>query len=105
MSSSLVTCPSIGTHRISRDDTRRIVVVDQYAVKLSQMQYQLLVPLLQGDVVPEKNLLQAVYEVAQKEDTANLAKLVRKAREQLLPSGITIERVAQRGYVLLPVPE
>jgi hypothetical protein len=70
------------------------------------MQYQLLVPLLQGAVVAEKDLLQVVYgEATQVECRANLAKLVRKIREQLLPSGVTIERVAQSGYVLLPVPE
>ncbi len=70
------------------------------------MQYQLFVPLLQGTVVAEKDLLQAVYRGAiQAEDRKNLAKPVRKVREQLLPSGVTIERVAQCGYVLLPVPE
>jgi len=104
--SPLVDCSSIGTHHISRDDARRIVVIDKHVVKLSQMQYQLFVPLLQGTVVAEKDLLQVVYGgTTQAGDRENLAKLVRKVREQLLPNGVTIVCVAQRGYALLPVPE
>jgi hypothetical protein len=56
MSSALVPCPSIGTHRIQRNDENRILVVDSLMIKFTPIEYRLLLSLLSGQVVVDSNL-------------------------------------------------
>lgn len=106
MSSELINGLAIGMHHLSYNDEQRVVIIDQRIVKLSPMRYQALRLLLPGNVITEEKLLIAVYGANACVDRRDsLAKLIRKIRSQLLPLGMTIERVAQRGYVLLPIPE
>jgi DNA-binding response OmpR family regulator len=106
MSSELINGLAIGMHHLSYNDEQRVVIIDQRVVKFSPMRYQALRLLLAGNVIAEEELLTTVYgENASVDSKDSLAKLIRKIRSQLLPLGITIEQVAQRGYVLLPIPE
>ena len=99
-------CPSFGNHRIQRNDTRRILVVDSHALRFSAKQYEALVLLVQGNVVADTELVRAVYsEELYADGSKNLEKLIRKIREQLYPVGLTIERMAKRAYILLAIPD
>ena len=60
-SSTLVDCPSVGTHRIQRNDASRILVVDSYGITFSSLQYRALVLLVQGGVIAEQDLIRAIY--------------------------------------------
>lgn len=106
MSLELISGPAIGMHRLSYNDEQRVIIIDHRIVKFSPMRYQVLRLLLPGNVIVVEELLTTIYgENASVDSRDSLAKLIRKIRSQLLPLGITIEQVAQRGYVLLPVPE
>ena len=106
MTSELISGPAVGVHILSYNDEQRVVIIDHRVVKFSPMRYQVFRLLLQGRVVAEKELLHTVYgENGSLDSKETLAKLIRKIRSQILPLGITIEQVAQRGYILLPIPE
>lgn len=105
MSSALVPCPSIGTHRIQRNDENRILVVDSLMIKFTPIEYRLLLPLLSGQVVVDSNL--AREALACKLDRSvqkNLDKHIDKMRSKLQLAGLGVPRVSKYGYVLLAIP-
>ena len=105
MSSALVPCPSIGTHRIQRNDENRILVVDSLMIKFTPIEYRLLLSLLSGQVVADSNL--AREALACKLDWSvrkNLDKHIDKMRSKLQLAGLSLHRVSKYGYVLLAIP-
>ena len=105
MSSALVPCPSIGTHRIQRNDENRILVVDSLMIKFTPIEYRLLLSLLSGQVVADSNL--AREALACKLDRSvrkNLDKHIDKMRSKLQLAGLSLHRVSKYGYVLLAIP-
>ena len=105
MSSALVPCPSIGTHRIQRNDENRILVVDSLMIKFTPIEYRLLLSLLSGQVVADSNL--AREALACKLDRSvrkNLDKHIDKMRSKLQLAGLGLHRVSKYGYVLLAIP-
>jgi DNA-binding response OmpR family regulator len=104
MSSALVPCPSIGTHRIQRNDENRILVVDSLMIKFTPIEYRLLLSLLSGQVVADSNLAQEA--LACKLDRCvrkNLDKHIDKMRSKLQLAGLGLHRVSKYGYVLLAI--
>ncbi len=105
MSSALIPCLSIGTHRIYRNDECRILVVDWLMIKFTPIEYRLLLCLLSGGAVTDADLAREAlsYELdrsAQK----NLDKHIDKIRSKLQLAGLCVHRVSKYGYVLLAVP-
>ncbi len=103
MSSTLIACPPIGSHCLQRSDASRILVIDSFLVKFTPTQYRLLMPLLSGNVVSDEDLLREALlgsgDIAA--DGYNLDRHISKMRSRLQPSGLTIYRVTQYGYILL----
>lgn len=101
----LVDCPTIGNHHIQRNDVSRLLVVDSYGLTFSPLQYQALVLLIQGGVVAERDLIQAVYgNELYGDESKNLKKLIRRIRGKLSSMELTIVDVEKYGYTLLPIP-
>lgn len=85
-SSAFVDCPTIGTHRIQRNDASRILVVDSYGLTFSSLQYRALSLLVQGGVIAEQDVIQAVYgDKLYVDGSKNLRKLIRRIRGKLSP--------------------
>ena len=106
MSSALLSCPSIGTHRIQRNDINRILIIDNIMVRFTPIEYRLLVHLLNGQAVSDVELIKAAFgSEAAISARENLDKHIDKMRSKLQPSGLNIHRVAKYGYVLLAASE
>jgi DNA-binding response OmpR family regulator len=105
MSSALVPCPSIGTHRIQRNDENRILVVDSLMIKFTPTEYRLLLSLLSGQVVADSNLArEALACKLNRSVQKNLDKHIDKMRSKLQLAGLGVYRVSKYGYVLLAIP-
>lgn len=66
----------------------------------------MLIYLLSGNAVAEAILGKALYGCDLKPEVSNnLGKIARKIRNRLYPLGLTIERVAKQGYILLAIPD
>jgi DNA-binding response OmpR family regulator len=105
MSSALVPCPSIGTHRIQRNDENRILVVDSLMIKFTPIEYRLLLSLLSGQVVADSNLVrEALACKLDRSVQKNLDKHIDKMRSKLQLAGLGVHRVTKYGYVLLAIP-
>ena len=104
MSSALVPCPSIGTHRIQRNDENRILVVDSLMIKFTPIEYRLLLSLLSGQVVADSNLTrEALACKLDRSVRKNLDKHIDKMRSKLQLAGLGLHRVSKYGYVLLAI--
>lgn len=102
LSSTLISCPSIGTHYIQRNDKSRALIVDTMIISFTPTEYRLLVPLLKGQPVQDVDLMHEAYSGQVYEGLHdNLSKHIDKIRSKLCPSGINVHRVAKYGYVLL----
>lgn len=102
MSSPLVSCLPIGTHRIQRDDASRVLIVDCLLVRFTPTEYRLLMPLLQGYPLSDLDLVRSAFSCDLDSCVReNLDKHIDKIRSKLRPSGLNIYRVAKYGYVLL----
>jgi DNA-binding response OmpR family regulator len=105
MSSALVPCPSIGTHRIQRNDENRILVVDSLMIKFTPTEYRLLLSLLSGQVVADSNLArEALACKLNRSVQKNLDKHIDKMRSKLQLAGLGVYRISKYGYVLLAIP-
>ncbi len=104
MPANLVSCSSIGTHCIQRNDECRIVVIDGIVIKFTPTQYRLLVLLLEGQPVADAQLLRATLTGNINSPISNykvLEKHIEKIRSKLCLHGLTIHRIAKYGYLLL----
>ena len=102
MPSNLVSCSSIGTHCIQRNDECRIVVIDGIVIKFTPTQYRLLVLLLEGRPVADAQLLRATLTCGEDSPISRvLEKHIEKIRSKLRLYGLTIHRIAKYGYLLL----
>ncbi len=105
MSSALVPCLSIGTHRIYRNDESRILVVDSLMMKFTPIEYRLLLSLLSGQAVADSHLAQeALMCELDRSVQKNLEKHIDKIRTKLQLVGLGVHRVSKYGYVLLAIP-
>lgn len=105
MSSVLVPCLSIGTHRIQRNDESRILVVDSLIIKFTPIEYRLLLSLLSGQAVADSNLArEALSCELDRSVQKNLDKHIDKIRSKLQLTGLGVHRVSKYGYILLAVP-
>ncbi len=105
MSSAIVPCPSIGTHRIQRNDENRILVVDSLMIKFTPTEYRLLLSLLSGQVVADSNLVrEALVCKLDRSVRKNLDKHIDKMRSKMQLAGLGVYRVSKYGYVLLAIP-
>ena len=102
MSSALVACLSIGTHRIYRNDETRILIVDSLMIKFTPIEYRLLRSLLSGQAVADSNLARAVLSCElDRSVQKNLDKHIDKIRSKLQLTGLRVHRISKYGYVLL----
>ena len=105
-SQAFINCPSIGNHRIQRNDGNRIVVIDSQILRFSHMQYQAVKVLLRGDSIHNDELIRAVYgDESYVDALKSLDKLIYKIREKLRPLGLTIVNLDKCGYLLRDIPE
>lgn len=99
-------CHFIGSHKISRNDENRILLIDEQMIRFPPLHYQMLTYLLPGNPVAEAILVKALYGCGLGTEVSNnLGKVVRKIRSRLNPLGLTVERVAKQGYILLAIPD
>lgn len=99
-------CHLIGAHKILNDNENRILIIDQQLLRFPPLHYQLLIHLLSGNAVAETVLGEALYGCGlEPEVSNNLGKIARKIRSRLHPLGLTVERVAKQGYILLAIPD
>ncbi len=87
MSSTLIPCPSIGTHIIQRSDASRALIIDNLMIRFTPTEYRLLLPLLNGQAVSDVELIQKAFgsrmDMSMRE---NLDKHIDKMRSKLHPS-------------------
>jgi hypothetical protein len=96
----------IGSHKIQSNDENRMLVVDEQMMRFPPLHYQMLSHLLPGKAVSEAVLGKALYNCRMGEEISNnLGRIARKIRGRLTPLGLTVERVAKQGYVLLAIPD
>lgn len=103
MSSILIACPSIGSHRLQRNDESRTLIIDQHMIKFTPIEYRLLLHLLDGNAVSDTSLLQkaAPNSGDAPSNQQNLDKHVDNMRVKLRPCSFSIRRITQYGYILL----
>jgi hypothetical protein len=100
-SRAFIDCPSIGNHRMQRNDANRILVVDSHVVRFSPMQYRAVVMLLPGDGIHNDELIRVVYgDGSVAYAIKSLDKLMYKIREKLRPLELTIVNLDKSGYLL-----
>jgi DNA-binding response OmpR family regulator len=105
MSSALISCLSIGTHCIYRNDESRILVVDPLMMKFTPIEYRLLLSLLSGQAEADSNLSREAFSCElDRSIQKNLDKHIDKIRSKLRLAGLGVHRVSKYGYVLLAVP-
>ena len=105
MSSALVPCLPIGTHRIHRNDESRILIVDSLMIKFTPIEYRLLLPLLSERAVADASLArEALSCELDRSVQKNLDKHIDKIRGKLQPAGLSVHRVSKYGYLLLAIP-
>ena len=105
MSSALVPCLTIGTHRMYRNDESRILVVDSLMMKFTPIEYRLLLFLLSGQVMADSDLVREAFSCElDRSAQKNLDKHIDKIRTKLQLAGLGVHRVSKYGYVLLAVP-
>jgi DNA-binding response OmpR family regulator len=102
ISSELVSCPSIGTRRIYRNDESGILIVDSLIIKFTPIEYQLLLSLLSGHPVADSQLAREAFSCELDRSTQKrLNKHIDKIRNKLQLAGLSIHRVSRYGYLLL----
>jgi len=103
---SPIPCHFVGMHKISCNDEQRILLIDEQMIRFPLLHYQMLMQLLPGNVVAEVTLVKALYGCELGTEVSNnLGKIARKIRSRLYPLGLTVERVAKQGYILLAIPD
>ena len=84
MSSALVSCLSIGTHRIYRNDESRILVIDSLMIKFTPIEYRLFMSLLGGQAVADSHLAREAFSCTwDRSVQKNLDKHIDKMRIKL----------------------
>ena len=102
MLSRLVLCPSIGRHHIQKSDQCRTLIVDDAMVKFTPTEYRLLVPLLCGHAMTDRDLAQAGFACdVNPQIHKSIEKHIDKIRGKLRLFELNIHRVAKYGYILL----
>ena len=105
MSSALISCLSIGTHRMYRNDESKILIVDSLMLKFTPIEYRLLLALLSGQAVADAHLAREAFSCeVDRSVQKNLDKHIDKIRAKLQLAGLAVHRVSKYGYVLLAVP-
>lgn len=97
----LISCPSVGTHILQRNDETRTLIVDNQVIQFTPTEYRLLLPLLQGEPRSDTELVQTAF--SREYDTlvrASLDKHIDKIRGKLEPVGLSVYRLRRYGYVL-----
>ncbi len=106
MSSTLISCPPIGSHSLQRNDESRLLIVDHLVIKFTLREYRLLLLLLSCMPTSDTSLIQEA--LLSSEDASSqrqsIDKYIDKIRSKLQPSGLTIRRVSKYGYILLADP-
>lgn len=100
---------TIGNYVVKRLDDIRTLLVDNKAVKFTPTEYRLLLHLLEGQPVSDKELFLALFtnrieddlwaREALKRHLDNIRQKLKKCRFK-----IHIRRIAAFGYILLPDP-
>lgn len=101
MEQHFIDCGTIGTHRISRSDVLRVLLIDEHAVKFSQNEYFIIRLLAGGAPLSNQVLIQAVYGSGPTSPHEKpLSKHIDRLRKKLQPYGLTLHRVTKFGYLL-----
>ena len=102
MSHILISSPSIGHHRVQRNDESRVLVIDCLLVRFTQIEYRLVMPLLEGLPISDIDLVREAFSC--KVDSwirQSLDKHIDKIRNKLRPLGLDVYRITRYGYILL----
>jgi hypothetical protein len=98
---SLISCGTVGSHHIFRNDTFRILQVDEWTIKLSLREYLAMLKLTGGQPVSAQLLIEAVYGATQTPANEEpLGRLLERLRKKLRPCGLVIRRITRHGYLL-----
>lgn len=101
MSTEPIKCPDIGSHCVYREDESRILIVDGRLKRFTPIEYQLLLPLLTGKIVPDAILVQASFSCPLDVNVKkNLETHIYHIRNKLRSCGIRVSRVTPCGYML-----
>ncbi len=97
---------TIGSHTITYHEQQKGICVDHRVVRLTSLHMKLLKPLLSGKPVADVYLVRLIYENAFVPAVVkNLERQVREMNARLQPHGLTITRVAKRGFLLTELPD
>lgn len=101
MSSPLISCSSIGTHTLQRNNETRTLIIDNQVVHFTPTEYRLLLPLLQGLPLSDIELAQAAFSRdIDKFVRESLDKHIDKIRGKIESLGLSIYRLRRYGFVL-----
>ena len=102
MEPPLISCGTIGSHNILRNDLFRVFQVDEWTIKLSLKEYLIMLHLISGEPVTEDLLIEAAYGSEQTSTHEEpLSKHLERLRKKLRPCGLVIRRITQHGYLLV----
>ncbi len=104
---SLQNTMTIGNHVVKRLDNVRTLLVDDKALKFTPTEYRILLHLLAGNPVSDKELVLSIFNSRIEDDfwareslSRHLDNMRRKLRKGRVK--IAIRRIATYGYILLP---
>lgn len=104
MSPEPIKCPDVGSHILYRDDESRILIIDGRLKRFTRIEYQLLLPLLDGKAVPDTLLVQAGFSCLLDVNVKKtLETHIYHIRNKLRSCGIWVSRVTPHGYMLTDV--
>ncbi len=98
---------TIGKHVVKRLDDMRTLLVDGRSLKCTPTEYRLLLRLLEGHPVSDKELIAVLFNDqadidfwARETLSRHLENVRRKLRKRRIP--LSIRRISSFGYILLP---
>lgn len=98
---------TIGKHNVKRLDNIRTLLVDEKAIKFTPTEYHILLHLLAGKPVSDRELVLSIFHSRIEDDlwvretlSRHLDNMRRKLRQSRVK--IAIRRIATFGYILLP---
>lgn len=98
-----VRCPSIGNHSIMKDEENRMLIVDNILIRFTVIEYRILLQLLAGVIVADPEIIHIAFNCTPNDNVArNLGRHIDRMRSKLRPVELTVSRVVDFGYVLLP---
>lgn len=103
MSTTLVPCRPIGGLLLKRNDTFRTLLIENEIVAFTPIEYRLLLALLDGNVVEDKNLTKTAFSTNLSDRAArkNLERHIENIKSKLKPTGLYVRRAHMFGYTLV----